>query len=67
MRASSKCLRVYSSSSGAPPPTPFTLGDPIADAYVDPTATATPPPSTLDVFSIRRDLDTVMIVQAAHG
>ena len=67
MRASSKCLRVYSSSSGAPPPPPFTLGDPIADAYVDPTATATPPPSTLDVFSIHRDLDTVMTVQAAHG
>ena len=64
MRASSKHPRVDSSSLGAPPP-PSTSGDPTAYAYVDPTAAAAPPSSTSDVSS--HDLDTVMIVQAAHG
>ena len=64
MQASSKRLRVDSSSSGTPPP-PSTSGDPTAYAYVDPTAAAAPPSSTSDVSS--HDLDTVMIVQAAHG
>ena len=65
IRASSKRPRVES-SSGAPPP-PFSLGDPIADEFVDPTAAAAAPPSTSDVFSIRCTLDTVITVQAAHG
>ena len=69
MRASFKSPRVDSSSSGASPspPPPSTLGDSVTDAYVDPTAAATPPPSASDVSSIRRTLDIVMTVQAAHG
>ena len=31
------------------------------------TATANPPPSTLDFVSIRRMLDTIITVQATHG
>ena len=64
MRASFKHLRVESSSGVAPPPS---LGDSAANAFVDPTTTVDPPPFVLDVSSIRRTLDTVMIVQAAHG
>ena len=66
MRASSKYPRV-DSSSGVTPPPPYSLGDPTTDAYVDPTAAANPPPSTLDDSSIRRMLDIVMTVQATHG
>ena len=69
MQASSKCLTVDSSSSGAPPPPPppsFT-GDPAANAYVDPTTAAVPPPSTSNDSDIRRMLETVMTVQVAHG
>ena len=66
MRASSKRSRVESSSGDAPPP-PLSLGDSIADEYVDPTAAAAPPPSTLDDSCIHRMLDTIMTVQAAHG
>ena len=64
MRASSKCLRVES-SSGAPPPS--SSSDPIADAFVDLTTTADPPPFASDVSNIRRMLDTIMTIQAAHG
>ena len=69
MRASFRCLRVESSSGVAPfpPPPPFSIGDLVADAYVDPTATAAPPPSTLDDLDIRHMLETVMTVQATHG
>ena len=67
MRASSKCPRVESSLGVAPPPTSSSSGDPTADAYVDPTTAAPPPPSTSDDSSIRRMLDTIMTVQAAHG
>ena len=67
MRACSKCPRVESSLGVAPPPTSPSSGDPIADMYVDPTTAASPPPSTSDDSSIRRMLDTVMTVQAAHG
>ena len=63
MRASSKRPRVDSSFSGAPlPPPPSSTGDLAADAFVNLTATADCPPSTSDVSSIRRDLDTVMTV-----
>ena len=63
MRASSKRLRVESSSGVAPPPS---LSDPTVDEYVDPTVAAAPPPSTSDDSSIRHMLDTVMTVQAVH-
>ena len=67
MRASSKRPRVKSSSGVTPPPPPPSLGDSTADAYFDPTATIAPPPFTSDDSSIRRILDTIMTVQAAHG
>ena len=71
MRASFKGPRVESSSGVAPlppPPPPFSTSDLVADAYVDPTAAAAaPPPSTSDDLDIRRMLETVMTVQAAHG
>ena len=66
MRASSKHPKVESSSGVAPPP-PYSSGDPTTEAYVDPTAAAAPPPSTSNDSSIRRMLDTVKTVQAAHG
>ena len=66
MRASSKCPRVESSSSVEPPPPP-SLGDSITDAFVDSIAAAAPPPSTSDDSNIRRMLDTVITIQAAHG
>ena len=67
MRASSKCATVDSSSGVAPPPSPPSSSDPTVDVYVDSTAAAAPPLFALDVSSIRRTLDTVMTVQAAHG
>ena len=67
MRASSKRHRVESSSGVAPPPSPPSLGDPTIEEFVDLTTAAAPSPSTLDDSSIRRMLDTVMTVQAAHG
>ena len=60
MRASFKRPRVESSSGVAPCPPPS--GDPTVDAYVDPTTTADPPPSTSDDSSICHMLDTVMTV-----
>ena len=66
MRASSKRHKVESFSGVAPPPPPYS-GDPTANAYVDPTATTAPPPSTSNDSSIHRMLDTIMTVQAAHG
>ena len=62
IRASSKRPRVESSSGVAPPPPPPSSSDLIANAYVDPTAAAAPPLSTLDDSSIRCMLDTVMTV-----
>ena len=68
MRANSKRLKVDSSSLGVAPPPPLpSIGDPATDAFVDLTTAAAPPPFALDVSSIRRDLDTVMTVQVAHG
>ena len=69
MRASFKCPRVESSSGVAPlpPPPPFSTGDLVADAYVDPTAAAAPPLSTSDDLDIRRILETVITVQVAYG
>ena len=65
MRASSKCPKVESSSVA--PPSPSSTSDPSTEAYVDPTAAASPPPSTLDDSGIRHMLETVMTIQAAHG
>ena len=61
MRASSKRPRVESSFGVTPPPPSFS-GDLAADAFVDPTAAADPPPSAPDVSSIRHTLDTILIV-----
>ena len=61
MRASFKRPRVESSSS-APPPSPPSSCDSAVDEFVDPTAVHAPPPFTLNDSSIRRMLDTVMIV-----
>ena len=59
MRASSKCPKVESSSGVAPPP-PSSISDPFAEAYVDLTTFATPPPSTSDDSSIRHMLEIVI-------
>ena len=67
MQASSKRPRVESSSSALPPPPPSSSGDPAADAFIDPTDVADPPPFASDVSSICRTLDTVMTIQTAHG
>ena len=56
-------------SATAPPPS-STTGTTSFEASansVDDAATAIPPPSASDVFDIRRTLETVMTVQAAHG
>ena len=60
MRASSKRPRVESSTCVATQPP--SSGDPTAEAYVDPTATVDPPPSTSGDSTIQSMLDTVMIV-----
>ena len=70
MRASFKCPRVKSSSGVAslpPPPPPFSTGDLVIDAYVDPTAAVAHPPSTSDDSDIHRMLETIMTVQVAQG
>ena len=65
MRASSKHARVESSTGAvAQPPS---LGDLIAEEFVDPIAAVDPPPSSSSDSSIRSMLDTVMTIQAAHG
>ena len=69
MQTSSKRPRVESSSGAPPPPpspSPSSSGDLTADVFIDPTVAANPPPSASDVSSIRRMLDIVMTVQAAH-
>ena len=63
MRASSKRPRVE--SFGVAPPPPSSTGDTTAEESVDPVAV--PPPSTSDDSDIRRTLEIVMTVQAAHG
>ena len=60
LKVSSKCPRVESSigdASRAPP-----SDDPSAEAYVDPTATMDPPPSTSSDSSLRVMLDMVLTV-----
>ena len=68
MRESSKRPRVEPSSTAPPPP--FSIGTTSGKASVDPVGAAVgavPPSSTLDDFDIRRTLETIMTVQAAHG
>ena len=68
MRASFKCPRVE--TSGVAPPSPSSIGDTMDTESVDPAAATVadvPPPSTLDDSDIRRMLEIVMTVQAAHG
>ena len=66
MIASSKRPKVE--SSGVAPPPPSSTGDIIAKESVDlAAATTVPPPSTSDDSYIRRILETVMTIQAAHG
>ena len=66
MRGSSKHPRVEPSSVAPPPPS--STSDTMAEESIDPTvATDVPPPSTSDDSNIRRMLETVMFVQAAHG
>ena len=67
MRASSKHPRVESSFGAPPPLPPPSSGDLVADEFIDLTIAAALSPSTSDDSSIRRMLDTIMTVQAAHG
>ena len=46
---------------------PSSIGDIMAEEFVDPTATAVPSPSTSDDSDIQRMLETFMTIQAAHG
>ena len=67
MKESSKRPQVEPSGT-APPPS--STGTTFGEASVDPVsggAAVVPPPSTSDDFDIRRTLETVMTVQAAHG
>ena len=64
MRANSKCHRVE--SSDVTPPPSSSIGDTTAEEFVDPAA-AIPPPSTSADSDIRRMLETIMTIQAAHG
>ena len=67
MRVSSKCPRVE--TFGVAPLPPSSTGDTTTEESVDfvATTTAVPPPSISDDLDIRRMLETVMIVQTAHG
>ena len=68
MRASSTRPRVEPSS--AIPPPPSSIGDASVEASGAAAAAADadiPPPTTSDVSNIRRTLDHVLTVQAAHG
>ena len=65
MRAGSKHPR--DEPSGVVPPPPISTGDTSVEASVALAVATVPPPSTSDVFDIRRTLETVMTVQAAHG
>ena len=55
-------------SSGAIPPPPFSIGADTAEVSGAAVAdTDVPPPTTSDDSDIRRTLDHVLTVQAAHG
>ena len=63
MRVSSKCPMAESSDVAPLPPS--STGDTTTEESVDPVAV--PPPSTSDDSDIRRMLETIMTIQAAHG
>ena len=65
LKASSKCLRVESSTSDASRGPPS--GDPTAEEFMDPTAVVDPPPSTSTSSSMRTMLETCLTIHAAHG
>ena len=69
MRASSKRPRVEPSSVAPPPPSSTsdaTTEEPV-DHAVDTATANVPPPPTSDDSDIRRMLETVITIQAAHG
>ena len=65
MRASSKHPRVETSGVAFPHPT--STGDTMAEESINPTTAVVPPSFTSDDSNIRRMLETVITVQAAHG
>ena len=65
MKANFKHPRVESSTGAASQPP--SLGDPIAEEYVDPTAVVDLPPYSSSDSSIRSIFDTVMTIKVAHG
>ena len=67
MRESSKSLRVEPSSTRPPSSSTGTTSGEASTNPVGAAAAAVPPPFTSDNFDIRRTLETVMTVQAAHG
>ena len=67
MRESSKHPRVEPSGTAPLPPSSTSTTSGEASAYPVGAAAAVPPPSTSNDFDIRRTLETVMTVQAAHG
>ena len=69
LRPSFKRQRVDPSDTAPPPLSAIrtTSGEASADPADAVVAAAVPPPSTSNDFDIRRTLETVMTVQAAHG
>ena len=67
MRESFKSLRVEPSGTRPPPSSIGTTSGEASTNHVGAAAAAVPPPSASDDFDIRRTLETIMIVQAAHG
>ena len=67
MRESSKCPRVEPSGTAPPPSSTGTTSGEVSVDPISGAAVVVPPPSTSDDFVIRRTLEAVMTVQAAHG
>ena len=67
MRESSKRPHVEPSGTIPPPSSTSTTSSEASTDPIGAAATVVPPPSTSDDFDIRRTLETVMTIQAAHG
>ena len=67
MRESSKRPRVYPSGTIPPPSSTSTTSSETSADPISAAVAVVPPPPTSDDFDIRRTLETVMTVQAAHG
>ena len=67
MRKSSKRPRVEPSETTPPPSSTGTTSGEVSTDPVGVGVADVPPPSTSNEFDIRRMLETVMTVQAAHG